>query len=134
MARRMIHIDDSELRTLELDLSAAPGRMQRNARETLVKAGRIVNRGMREDAAGHRYLRRLPESVSFEMLDPWTVEIGHEPAGSRHQGSIAHIIAYGSVNNAPVYDHTAALRRNLPNIVRLFANAAEDSVLGGEKP
>lgn len=132
--RRTFHIDDSELRTLELDISKAPGRIQRNASDVLRKAGRLIDKGMRADASGHRFLPNLQNSVSHELLDPWTVEIGLGPTGkAKDQGSLAHIIAHGSVNNAPVYDHTAALRRSTPAVVKMFADAAEDSVLGGEK-
>lgn len=132
MTRRMFHIDDSELRTLELDISGAPGRIQRNAGVTLRKVGRLVDKQMRVDASGHRYLKHLPEAVSHELIDPWTVEIGLGPKKGT-QGALAHIIVYGSVNNAPVYDHTAGLRRSLPTIERMFADDAEDAVLGGEK-
>lgn len=127
----MIHLDDTELRNLEVDLTGAPGRVQRNARHTLVKGAQKVETGMKVDASGHRRLKHLPKSVSRELLDPWTAEIGMAPKRGT-QGSLAHIAAYGSVNNAPVFDHTASLRRETPGIVQDFADAAERSVLGGD--
>lgn len=126
-----IHIDDSELRNLEVDISHAPGRMQRNARSTIIKGARRINKEMVIDASGHRYLPRLGKGVTYQLIDPWTAEIGIAPR-NRKQGSLAHIIAYGSANNAPVYDHTAGLRRAMPAILDDFADAAESSVLGGE--
>lgn len=122
-------IDDSELRTLQVDLSKAPGRMQRGGHKTLGRAGDLVNKGMKQDARGHRYLPRLPRSVSNEFIDYWTQEIGLSPIPGT-QGRLAHIIVYGSVNNAPVYDHTAALRRSTPAILEMFAGEAEDDTLG----
>lgn len=123
-----IELDDTDLRRLEVDLSGAPGRMQRHARDEVIKGARRVNKEMKLDASGHRHLAELPDAVSYELLTEFEAEIGLSPGG---QGSLAHIIAYGSVNNAPVYDHTAGLRRATPSIVNSFAEAAESSVLGG---
>lgn len=126
-------IDDDELRNLEYDLSEAPVRIQRAARVTLRKAGQILDEGMRADASGHRYLPKLADAVSHEMKGDWEVEVGLRPEGHANQGSIAHIIAYGSVNNAPVYDHTAVLRRHREDIDNMFGDDVEHSTLGGEK-
>jgi hypothetical protein len=127
-----IEIDDSELRTLQLDLEKAPARIQLGAHKTLGRAGDLVDKGMKEDARGHRFLPRLPKSVSHEFLDYYTQEIGLSPI-PRTQGRLAHIIVYGSVNNAPVYDHTAALRRSEPAILEMFGRTAEDATLGSRQ-
>jgi hypothetical protein len=124
-----IEIDDHELEQLEVDLKEAPGRMQRDARKALKRGAEIVDKGMKRDARGHRYLPRLPRSVTHELIDMFTAEIGLSPIPGT-QGRLAHIIAYGSVNNAPVYDYTAALRRSTPEILELFGAAAEDAALG----
>jgi hypothetical protein len=126
-------IDDHELRNLEIDLTHAPIRLQRAARSTLRKAGEILDEGMRADASGHRYLPKLAAAVSHEMRGEWEVEVGLSPQGKRNQGSLAHIIVYGSINNLPVYDHTAVLRRHKEDIDRMFGDDVEKSTLGGEK-
>lgn len=126
----MLDFDYQEVRQLEIDLSAAPTRVQWAASRSTRQAARLVNAAMRVDASGHRYLPNLPNAVSHEMLGPLSAEIGLGPDGD--QGSLAHIIVYGSVNNAPVYDHTAGLRRSMPAILNLYADAAEDSVLGND--
>jgi hypothetical protein len=135
MGRRdFAHIEADELRKLELDLRGAPHRVQWNATQLLeTRVGPMIADAMRADARGHRYLPKLPDAVSHEMIDKDTVEVGLEPAGRRHQGSLAHIIVYGSVNNQPVYDHMAGPRRRLPRIERMFADMAEDAVLGDEE-
>jgi hypothetical protein len=92
----------------------------------------MVDKEMRRDARGHRYLPRLPRSVSHEFLDYWTQEIGLSPIPGT-QGRLAHIIVYGSVNNPPVYDHTAALRRETPAILEMFADEAEEDTLGSRR-
>lgn len=127
------HIDDDELRTLELDLRRAPLRIQFGMTEALAtRAAPIVEREMRRDASGHRYLRHLPRSVSSDMISPSTLEVGLGPKRGT-QGSIAHIIVYGSVNNAPVYDHMAGPRRAMPRVEKAMADQAEDDVLGGHR-
>lgn len=124
-----IHFEDEELRTLEIDLSGAPTRIQRAAPGVLkTKVGPLLKREMKRDARGHRHLPHLANAVTWEMIDTWTVECGLGPDGN--QGSLAHIIVYGSVNNAPVYDHGAALRRATPRATEWLADVAEDAVLG----
>lgn len=130
-------LDDQELRQLVIDLRKAPGRVQAGATKTLKKGARLVNREMKKDAAGHEgnyfgrpgteFVTPLPQHVSDEMIAPLVAEIGIEAKGA---GKLAHILAYGSANNTPVYDHTAGLRRATPAIVDLFAETSEESVLG----
>lgn len=132
--RDFAHIEADELRKLELDLRGAPARVKWGAASLLAtRVAPIMEEAMRDDAKGHRYLPKLPDAVSSEMLDQNTLEVGLEAAGKRHQGSIAHIIVYGSVNNQPVYDHMAGPRRKLPRVERMFADMAEDAVLGDDE-
>lgn len=136
-----IYIDDSELDQLEIDLSRAPGRLQRKAPQAMrTKIGPRLSKEMKADAAGHEgnwfgkpgtsYVTPLPKHVSHEMVGPLELEAGIEKVGA---GKLAHIIVFGSVNNAPVYDHTAALRRTTPYAVNVLADVAEDAVLGGSE-
>lgn len=132
-----IEFDDRQLTALELDLSRASLRVQFGATKTLRRASELVDVGMKFDAAGHvgnyfgipgtEYVTPLPEHVSHEMIDAYTAEIGIESKGA---GKLAHIIVFGSVNNAPVYDHTAALRRSTPKILEMFGEMGEQAVLG----
>lgn len=132
-----IHIDDSELKRLQIDLAGAPFRVQTNASSGVRRSAALVDKGMVRDATGHKgnwfgipgtsYNTPLEKHVSHEMLAPLEAEIGIETKGA---GKLAHIIVFGSVNNAPVYDHTAALRRSIPAIENILADAAEESVLG----
>ena len=125
-----VEYDDTELRKLEIDLRGAPSRVQRKAGKGIQRAAGLVARGMRKEVGGHRYLKHLPNTVSHEMIAAFEAEIGLET--KRRQGRLAHIMAYGSVNNGPVFDHTAPLTRLTPRIVNDLANDAEDSVLGDQ--
>jgi hypothetical protein len=133
-------IDDSELRTLRVDLTGAPLRAQLGARSR-INRGRIkVEAGMRRDARGitgnwfgkpgTSFDTGLQRHVSSEMLTPLSAEIGIRPGGA---GSLAHILTYGSVNNGPAWDHTASLRRATPGIERDIADMGEDATLGGKR-
>lgn len=120
--------DDTEVRRLEVDLSQAPARIQREAPRVLRRlVGPKLAHEMKQDADGHRYLTHLPSHVSYEMLGPFSLEAGIEYVG---QGKLAHIIVFGSVNNAPVYDHVRGLRRTTPYAEKWLGDAAEESVLG----
>lgn len=130
----------SELKNLEIDLSGTPRRAQRRAQARLAgPVGRKLARAMRIDAAGHRgnyfgkpgteYITPLDRHVSHEMVGPYEVEAGIENKGA---GKLGHIIAYGSIKNAPAYDPGAGPRRVLPSIVNDLADMAEDAMLGDE--
>jgi hypothetical protein len=138
MARRgsAIHIDDHELRDLQIDMSKAPVRI-RNP-NGVRKAAKAIEREMKVDATGHtgsyftprkRHLTAtdLPRYVSSEMVGPLSAEIGIE---SRGAGALGHIIAYGSVNNPAAYDPGAGPRRAMPRVLDALADQAEESVLG----
>lgn len=121
-------IDGDQLNELEADLRGAPARIQVDTREGVKRAAKRIAKEMRVDASGHRYLADLPRAVSYTAFFN-EAEIGLGPRRGT-QGSLAHIIAYGSVNNAPVYDYTAGLRRAEPKILEDFADDAESDVLG----
>lgn len=126
-----VEIDDHQLRQLEVDLTEAPGRVQRTAPKALKRGAEIVDRAMKKDARGHRFLPKIPRSITHSMIDRWTAEIGFSPIRGT-QGRLAHIILYGSINNAPVWDYTAGLRRSEPEVLELMARAGEDATLGAK--
>lgn len=130
----------AEIRELEIDISLAPARVKRNATKVLRRAAELVDEQMTIDAAGHQgnwfgipgteYDTPLEKHVSHELLDPLTAEIGIENKGA---GKLAHFIVFGAHKaHAPAYDYTAAQRRSTPAIVRMFADAGEESVLGDD--
>ena len=139
MASMRWHIDGSELERLVVDMDGAPGRIQRNARKAVAKGARIIDRAMTEDATGHlgnlwgkpgtSYPTPLERHVSHEMIGPLSAEIGIEYKGA---GKLAHILAYGSVNNAPAYDPMSGPRRVMPLVLEAMADAAEESVFGDD--
>jgi hypothetical protein len=127
-----LEIDDRELAELQLDLREAAPRVQLGATKTLRRGAEIVNRGMTKDAKGHRYLPYFSRGITHELLDRVTAEIGFERSeGEQH--SLVWIILNGSVNNFPVYDKFAALRRSTPAILEMFGGMAEDAVLGSRE-
>lgn len=133
------HLDDSELRTLEVDLRRAPARVQVRGNQVISRGAKIVNKHMRQIVDGHMgnwfgqpgtsYPTPIGRHVTDEMIGLMHAEIGVEKRGA---GKLAHILAYGSVNNAPVFDHTASLRRAAPQVEKMMADMAEESILTGE--
>lgn len=124
-----LEIDDHELEQLEVDLKEAPIRLQAAAPKALRRGAEIVDRAMVHDARGHRHLPRFPRNISHEMIDRWTAEIGYDRSVGK-QGALVWIILNGSINNFPVWDKYAALRRSTPAVLELLGAASEDSVLG----
>ena len=124
-----IHFDTDELDRLALNLSKAPGRMQRKAPKVFEVAANKIKRGMRRDASGHNHLSKLASTIEYDKLGELTYEIGYKKIG---QGNLANIAAFGSVNNAPVLVLDAPLRRELPFILHHLADEGEDAVLGGD--
>jgi hypothetical protein len=121
-------------------MSKAPVRIRNPA--GVLKAARAIDRQMKIDAAGHvgsyftprkRHKRAMRPVVSHEMVGPLSAEIGVEmgPKGSpAADGNVFHLLAYGSVNNAAVYDPGAGPRRAMREVLDALADQAEESVLG----
>lgn len=125
------NFDTSEVERLALDLSRAPGRIQRAAPKTLEVGAFKIKKTMASDASGHGNLPGLAATVSYEKEDALGLAyiIGFEARG---QGYLDNIAAFGTVNNAPVLDHRRGLRMELPSILRHLAADGESSVLGGD--
>lgn len=132
-----IDIDDSELRKTVVDLSGAPRRIQFAVTQNIGRGARIVEREMKVDAVNARRhspsrIKHLPRAVTWEYVDLFSAEIGLGPQ-SGTQGSLAHILAYGTATKPPIYDHTAGPRRAQPRVERLLVEGADDAILGGPK-
>lgn len=128
-------IDASEVDHLIIDLHGAPGRMSKKNRKIVQRGAFNIRRGMGKDFSGHGHAPHLGTAtfeVDMKGSNAFTAraEIGELDSGGPQWG-IAAILAFGTSNNAPVVDHTAALRRETPIMLRYLAEAAEDAVLGG---
>jgi|GEM_PF-5750203 len=125
-----VSIDTREVRALTVDLTRAPGRLQRGAPKVMRSIAVSLERAMKRDALGHRYLPKFSPEITKERRDAlglaWS--IGFEREG---QGELAHIIVFGSVNNAPVYNFHGPLHRQRPKIAHKLGVEAENAVLGG---
>ena len=126
--------DTSQVDRLVLDLSHADKRIVDNARPVMKRGALSIKRRMMKDFSGHRYAGGVPYSLEFEQRDRLGLgyEIGELNSAGRQWG-LAAILAYGTSNNAPVVDHTAALRGESTLINKYLSKAAEDSVLGAQK-
>lgn len=125
------HWDTSEVNRLSLDLSEAPGRMQRKAPKVFGRGALEIKKRLQRAASGHRYLPELDNYVGYDKLGELTYEIGFEKAG---QGNLAVFAVYGSVNNAPVMMSPAdAARLEMSAIERNLADAGEAAVLEGDE-
>lgn len=135
MAR--IHFDTSEVERLAVDLSKAPGRIQRKAPKAMHKAAFNIKRDMRKDLRDGMYSHRathipqMPSKINYDRLDMLGLayEIGIDKVG---QGNLGNFAAFGSINNAAIFDHTASMRAEIPRLLNALGDAGEESVLGGD--
>lgn len=123
--------DTSQVNRLAVDLSEAPGRIQRKAPKVFEVAANKIKKSLRSDASGHDYLKSgFAAKVNYDRLDPLAYEIGFDDEG---QGELANIAVYGSINNSPVMKSPVEhARLETPHIQRHLADAGEESVLGGK--
>jgi hypothetical protein len=124
-------VDTSQANRLAVDLSQAPGRLQRRAPKTMKRSALEIKKRMQSDFSGHRFAGGVPFSLEFERRDALglSYEIGELDSAGRQWG-IAAILAFGTANNAPVVDHAAGLRREAPTMLNHLADDAEGSVFG----
>lgn len=135
-----LHFDTTQIELLAKDLRSADDRVHRAASATLKKGAVKIKRGMKRDfantrgVAGHKgYYPHIAKAINFDQLGPLAYEIGIDKGQSGDQGDLGNILAFGSANNAPVVDHTAALRREAPLVLHHLALDAQESVLGGRR-
>lgn len=126
------HVDASGIFALAGDFGRAPGRLERHAPGLMEREAFEVKQRMREIFSGHRYAGQVPGSLEYERTDFLGLgyEIGELDSGGPQWG-LAAILAFGTSNNAPVVDHTDALRRQAPKLEEKLGDEAEDAVLGG---
>lgn len=130
----MVDIDTSEVKALAADLAGAPRRAETEAKRVMKKSALRVKQRMAQDFSGHRYAGSVPGSLEFEALGGagLSYEVGELDSGGPQWG-IAAILAYGTSNNAPVVDHTAALHAEAPLIEKYLGDGGEDAVLGVQR-
>lgn len=125
-----LHWDTSEVDRLALDLSEAPGRMQRKAPGVFARGAFEIKNRIKRAASGHDYLPSLDAHVSYDRRGFLDYEIGFDKVG---QGNLANIAVYGSINNAPIMESPAMLARpELREIERHLGDVGEGAVLGGD--
>jgi hypothetical protein len=127
-----VNFDMSEVSALADDLARAPARNRAEASKVMSKTSTQVLRRMKQDFSGHRYSGGVPASLEKHRQGSLGYEIGELDSAGRQWG-IAAILAYGTSNNAPVLDHTAALHAEAPLMEKYLGDAAEESVLGRDR-
>jgi hypothetical protein len=117
-----VEFDTSELAALAVSLGNAGRKATIEATRVVAKAAGKVAEGMRQDFTGHSHAPAIPAAVNYDVRG-LSFEVGVDKRGP--QGGLGNLLAFGSANNAPVVDHTASLRRELPAIEKYLADVAE---------
>lgn len=116
---------DAELGRLIADLGAAGGKVTTGAIGVMTKAAVNIKKGMQADFSGHRHAPAIPRAINFDQRG-LSIEVGVDKAGP--QGGLGNLLAFGSSKNAAVVDHTAALRRELPNVEKYLGDLGEKAL------
>lgn len=111
-------VDASQLRALAEEIRT-------HSRATPAKLVQVVSKGaynVKRDWAktwkGHRYIPRLPYSITYDIeRSPAEIsaEIGPDP--DRPQGPLDNIIEFGTSKNAPIPGGAPALAREEPKLL-----------------
>lgn len=118
-------IDSSEVNSLTISLEHAPKRVVDNVGQVFANEADALNRDMRRDASGHRYLPKFARTITAQKVSELHHVIGFNKVG---QGQLANIIMFGSVNNAPVYNFYGPLIRRTPAFLEHLGRVSEDSI------
>lgn len=130
-------VDTSELDALTKDLLRARRRVHSEARKVMKRGALEVRKGMQRDfmRGANSYAPRVFRSLEFQAIGDdggLSYRIGElDSAGA--QWGLAAILAFGTSNNAPDVDHTAALYAEIPKVEQYLAQAGVDSAFGGAR-
>lgn len=121
--------DITGLNELIRDLSAAPGRAQRQVDGVVRKGATNIVKDARRRAEGNRYAPHYPASITFDAEwkgAGYEAEIG--PDKDRPQGPLGNILEYGvpSKNTAPQPHLRPALDGEEPKFERAIADLADE--------
>ena len=120
-----VSIDTSEVNVLAVDFGKAGRKVVLEATKVVAKGAGKVADAMRQDFTGHRYAPAIPAAVNYDVRG-LEFEVGVDKRGP--QGGLGNILAFGTSNNAPVLDHTASLRRELPAIEKYLGDIGVDAL------
>lgn len=99
-------------------------------RKVIAKGALNIKNGMAADArvASPVHAPHFPSSISYDIDETATTveaEIGPDKDRLGRQGALGNILAFGTANNAPVWDHAAAMEREAEPTERYLADVAE---------
>ena len=120
-----VSIDASQVDKLAADLGKAGRKATLQATAVIAKGALNIKNGMKADFTGHRYAPRIPAAINYDLRG-LSAEIGVDKRGP--QGGLGNILAFGTSKNAAVVDHTAALRREVPNIEKFLGEIGVKSL------
>jgi hypothetical protein len=118
-----VDFEASSLNVLAVDLAGAgPEAVARSGVELAKSAQRVQD--MARDLAPRGHLPHYAATITWDAsVDGLDVEIGPDRQ-INGQAKLAHILEYGSVNNAPFAHLGPAFDREVPDLVEHLADAA----------
>lgn len=118
-------IDDSELRTLAVDLGRASVEVFKEAEATTKKAAHNVKETMRADAESSGHYQHFSRSITYDRamaVGQIAYEVGPDKGGP--QGALGNILYFGTSKNGAVLDVEVGMRKEAPEFERRMADMA----------
>ena len=126
----MAGFDRSQLDALESHLAGLGPSLQAPLGKVIDKGGKNIARVAKQIISGQirgRYLPHYAKSISSEMVESTTAEIG--PGSGKRQGGMGPGVEFGSVNHGPLPHMFPAADQEIPNTEREIAQAAAKNTL-----
>lgn len=118
--------DISGLTELVADLTAAPGKAQRQVDGVVRKGAVNVKNDAQRLISGLRHAPMYPASIGFDAKwerGAYVAEIG--PDKDKPQGALGNLLEYGSANNAPLAHLGPALDIEGPKFEKAMSDLAD---------
>ena len=111
----------TDMDDLVATFGAAPGRAFTGARRVLEVAAAKIKKDMARDfeAAGGQHARHVHRAVDYQV-NGLRAEIGVNK--DKPQGALGNVLAFGTVNNAPLLDIARSMRAELPHAEKALAD------------
>jgi len=123
-----VRIDTSQVDKLAIDLGKAGRRATLDAIPVISKAAVNIKKGMQADVSRSPHFKAVARDIRYDQRALAVVVYAEVGRGLGHQGGLAWNAAFGDSTHPSVWDHTAALHRELPNIEKYLGEIGVKSL------
>ena len=132
-----IDFNVSEVVGLSHALGAAGAKALEGVRAVMSKGALTIKQDMQAEvkaglgASPHSYIPRFDRSITYDVRSTFRgveIEVGPDKSVAGAQGALGNLLAYGTSRQPAVWDHEAAMRRELPVIEKFISQVGVESL------